>query len=98
MDRELRHIVTGIDAARFAPDLLAMTIEIVKLVGTNCDIIELLQQAEAGEFADRMRQGIDADAEFAAGFRLLEQFAANPASPQPRRRSQAANPTSGATR
>ena len=94
MNRELRHIVTGIDAARFAPDLLAMTIEIVKLVGTNCDIIELLQQAEAGEFADRMRQGIDANAEFADGFRLLEEFAANPTSPQHQRRSKAPDTTS----
>src|SRR5437868_11861626 len=94
MNRELRHIVTGIDAARFAPDLLPMTIEIVKLVGTNCDIIELLQQAEPGEFADRMRQGIDADAEFADSFRLLEEFAANPASPQHQRRGKATNTTS----
>src|SRR4029079_514715 len=75
MDRKLRHIVTGIDATRFAPDLLAMTIEIIKLVSANCDVVELLQQAEAGEFADRMRQGIDADPEFADGFRLFEEFA-----------------------
>src|SRR5204862_8120655 len=93
MDRELRHIVTGIDAARFAPDLLAMTIEIVKLVGTNCDIIELLQQAEAGEFADRMRQGIDANAEFADSFRLLEELAANPRNPQHQRPSNASAAT-----
>src|SRR5258707_6186992 len=82
MNRELRHVVTGVDAAGFAPDFLAMAVEIIKFVGAYRDVVELLQQAEAGEFADRMRQGIDADAELADGIRLLEQFAAGTAGPQ----------------
>src|SRR5882724_10254681 len=52
MDRELWHVVAGINAANVAPDFLAMAIEIIKHVGADRDVIELLQKAEAGEFAD----------------------------------------------
>src|SRR5882724_1501575 len=52
MDRELRHVVAGVNAANVAPDFLAMAIEIIKHVGADRDVIELLQQAKAGEFAD----------------------------------------------
>src|ERR1700720_2125859 len=89
MNRELRHVMSGIDAAGFAPDLLAVAIEIVKHVGADRDVIELLQQAEASKFANRMRQGIDADAEFADGVRLLEQFASNTAGAQHQRSGKA---------
>src|ERR1700686_389921 len=80
--------MAGIDAAGFAPDFLAMAIEVIKLVGADRDVVELLQQAEAGEFADRMRQRVDADAEFADGVRLLEQFAADAAGAQHQRLGQ----------
>ena len=73
----------------FAPDFLAMAVEIVKFVGADRDVVELLQQAETGEFADCMRQGIDADAEFADGVRLLEQFAADAAGAQHQRSGKA---------
>src|SRR3984885_15680185 len=82
MDRELRHVMAGIDAAGLAPDFLAMAVEIIKHIGADRDVIELLQQPETGEFADRMRQRVDADAEFADGVRLLEQFAADAAGAQ----------------
>src|SRR5260221_6161491 len=82
MDRKLRHVMPGIDAAGFAPDFLAVAIEVIKLVGADRDVVELLQQAEASEFADRVRQRIDADAEFTDGVRLLEQFAADAAGAQ----------------
>jgi hypothetical protein len=72
VDRELRNVVAGIDAAGFAPDFLTMAVEIVKLVGADRDIIERLQQAEPREFADRMRQGVDANAEFPDRVGLLE--------------------------
>src|ERR1700682_707554 len=94
MNRELRHVMTGVDAAAFAPDFLAMAIEVVEHVGTNGDGGELLQQAEAGEFADRMRQGVDADAKLADGVRLLKQFAANATGPQHQRRGEAADAAS----
>src|SRR4029079_4217150 len=43
MDRELRHVVTGAEAARLAPDFLAMAVEIVQIIGANRDRIELVQ-------------------------------------------------------
>src|ERR1700693_1668057 len=91
MDRELRHVVAGLDAADVAPDFLAMTVEIIEHIGADRDVVELLQQAEAREFADRMRQRIDADAEFADRIRLLEQFATDAAGTQHQRRGQAAD-------
>ena len=91
MDRELRHVMAGIDAAGFAPDFLAVAVEIIKLVGADRDVVELLQQAEAGEFADRMRQRVDADAEFADGVGLLEQLAVDAAGPQHQRGGKAAD-------
>ena len=47
VDRELRHIVAGVDAAGFAPDFLAMTIEVIELVGADRDVVKLLQQTKA---------------------------------------------------
>src|SRR5258705_9489125 len=89
MNRELRHIMAGVDAARFAPDFLAMAIEIVKHVGSDRDVVEFLQQAEAGKSADRMRQRIDADAKLADAIRLLEQFATDAAGAQHQRGGEA---------
>jgi hypothetical protein len=43
MNRELRHVVTGIDTAGFAPHFLAVAVEIIKLVGADRDVVELLQ-------------------------------------------------------
>ena len=83
--------MTGIDAADVAPDFLAVTIEIIQHVGTNSDVVELLQQAETGQFADCMRQRVDADAELPDGVGLLEQFAVDAAGPQHQRGGKAAN-------
>src|SRR5882724_324885 len=91
MDRELRHVVPGIDAAHVAPDFLAVAVQIIKHVGADRDVIELLQEAEAGEFADRMWQRIDANAELPDRIRLLEQFAADAAGAQHQRRGKAAD-------
>src|SRR4051812_41074264 len=49
MDRELRHLVTGIDAANLAPDFLAVAVEIIKLMGADRGVVKLLHQPEAGE-------------------------------------------------
>src|SRR5712672_1028225 len=83
--------MAGIDAAGFAPDFLAVAIEIIEHVGADRDLVELLQQAEAGKLADRMRQRIDADAEFANLIRLLKQFATNAAGAQHQRSGKAAD-------
>src|SRR5260370_33158311 len=40
MDRELRHVVTGVYAARFAPDFLAMAGEIIKHIRAECALAE----------------------------------------------------------
>jgi hypothetical protein len=72
VDRKLRHIMAGTDAARLAPDFLAVAVEVIELVGTNSDIVEFLQQPEAREFPDRMRQGVDADTELSDLIGLLE--------------------------
>ena len=67
VDGELRHVVAGIEPALFVPDLLAVARQIKKFGGANGDGIEPVEQADAGEFADRMRQSVDADAELANG-------------------------------
>src|ERR1700722_16721289 len=91
VDRELRHIMAGVDAANVAPDFLAMAVEIIKHVSADRDVVELLQETKTGEFADRMRQRVDADAEFADGVGLLEQFAADAACSQHQGGSQPAD-------
>ena len=54
MDRELRNVVAGIEAARLAPDLLAETIGVDELVGADRDRVEPVEQAEVGKLLDRM--------------------------------------------
>ena len=91
MNGELRNVVAGVEAARLAPDLLTETVGIEQLVGADRDRIEPLEQAELGQFLDGVRQRIDADAQFADGVRLLEDFAVDPARVQHQRRDQAAD-------
>src|SRR3954451_14476013 len=85
--------MSSIDTASFAPDLLPVAVQIVKLISANCDLVELLQQAEPGEFADGMRKCVDADAEFAVRFGLLQQCSFDAASPQHCRGGKATNTT-----
>ncbi|MGY3650923.1 hypothetical protein ACVWW2_006214 [Bradyrhizobium sp. LM4.3] len=75
VDRELRNIVPGVDAAGLTPDLLAVTVEVIELVGTDRDIVKLLEQPEARQLAHGMRQRVDADAKLADGVGLLEYLA-----------------------
>src|ERR1700722_8880526 len=79
MDRELRNVVAGIEAARLAPDLLAEAIGIDELVGADRNRVELVEQAEVGKLFDRMRERIDADAKLADRIRLLENLTIDPA-------------------
>src|ERR1700689_272086 len=85
--------MTGIDATHVAPNFLAMAVEIIKHVGADRDVVELLQQPKTSQFADRMRQRVDADAEFAEGAAFLKQPASQAAGAQHQRRGQAANTT-----
>ena len=43
MDRELRHVVAGAEAARLAPDFLAVAVEVIQLVGADRGRIEPVQ-------------------------------------------------------
>src|SRR5579859_354463 len=91
VDRELRHVMAGIQPALFVPDLLAVTGQIKQLIGADSDLVEPIQQADGGELADRMRQRVDADAELADGIRLLEELAVDAARPQHERGGEAAD-------
>src|SRR5215475_6487249 len=53
VDRELRHVMAGIQPALFVPDLLTVTGQIKQLVGADGDLVEPIQQADRGELADR---------------------------------------------
>ncbi len=46
VDRELRHVEAGVEAARLAPDFLAEAVGIDQLVGADRDRVEPVQQAE----------------------------------------------------
>jgi hypothetical protein len=93
MDRELRHVVAGVEAARLAPDLLAEAVGVDQLVGPDRDRVEPLHQAELAQFLDGVRQRVDADAELADGFGLLEDFAVDAARVQHQCRRKPANST-----
>ena len=82
MDRELRHVVAGVDAARLAPDLLAEAVGVDQLVGADRDGVEPLHQAELLQFLDGVRQRVDADAKLADALGLLEQLAIDAAGMQ----------------
>src|SRR5438105_3253367 len=88
MDGELRHVMAGLDAARLAPYFLAVTVEIIQFTGADGDCVERIEQPEACQFADRMRQRVDADAEFADRLGLLEQLASNASRAQHQRRGE----------
>src|SRR5262249_62076736 len=79
VDRELRHLVAGVEPARLAPDLLAEAIGVEQLVGADADGVEPLEQPQLGKLLDRVRQRVDADAQLAHRLRLLVDLAADAA-------------------
>src|SRR5262249_30382507 len=91
MDRELRHVIAGVEAARLAPDLLTETIGVEQLVSADPHRIETLQQAEGGALFDGMRWVIEADAELAVLLGLFEGPAIEAARVQHRRGGQPAD-------
>src|ERR1700758_3701379 len=46
VDRELRHVVAGVEAAQLAPDLLPEAVGVKQLVGADADRVEPLEQPE----------------------------------------------------
>src|SRR5262249_13887283 len=79
VDRELRHLVAGVEAARLAPDLLAVTVGVDQLARADRHLVEARQQAELLELRDGMRQHVDADAKLADLARGLVDLAADAA-------------------
>ena len=63
MDRELRPFVTGLDAARLAPDRLAVLGKIRQFLGAHGGRVEPVVQAEFDQLPHRMRQHVDTDPE-----------------------------------
>ena len=91
MDRELRNVIAGVESARLAPDLLPEAVGVEQLVGADRDRVEAVEEAELGQFLDRVRQRVDADAELADRVRLLENLAIDAARVQHQRRHQTAD-------
>ena len=91
MDRELRHVVAGIEPARLAPDLLAEAVQVEQLVGADRDGVEPFQEAELLQLLDGVRQRVDADAELADAVGLLVDLALDTTRMQHQRGGQPAN-------
>ena len=71
MNGELRVFEARIGASRLAPDLLAEPIYVDQFLGADGDRVERGQETEHREFLDRVRQSVDADADFADLARLF---------------------------
>src|SRR5439155_25274981 len=91
MDRELRHVIAGVETAGLAPDLLAEAVGVNELVGADRDRVKPLHQAKLLKFFNGVRQGVDADAELADAVGLLEQLAVDAAGVQHQGRGEAAH-------
>jgi hypothetical protein len=91
VDRELRHIETRIHAARLPPDLLAEAVHVDELFRADGHAVERLQQIQRRQFADRMRQRVDADAKLADLGGLFEDFGLDAAPFQHQRQRQSAH-------
>ena len=91
MNGKLRNVVSGVEPARFAPDLLPEPVGVEQFVCTDCDRVEPVEQSEFGEFLDGMRQRVDAHTEFADGVCLLIDFAVDAACVQHERGHKAAD-------
>ena len=72
MDGELRRVEAGVGAAQLAPHHLAEAVGVDQFARADAGAIQRRQQAKRGEFLDRVRQRVDADAEFAQLAHLLE--------------------------
>src|SRR5262245_26080761 len=92
MDRELRILEARVSAARLAPDLLAAAVHVEQFVCANANGVETRQQPKVGEFLDGVGQGVDADAKFANGVRLLKNLTIDAARMKHQRGRQASNP------
>ena len=74
---------TGGDAARLAPHNLPGAVHVKEFAGADRHRIQSRDEAKGREFLDGMRQGVDADPEFADFGSLLVDLAADAALGQP---------------
>ena len=56
MDRELRHVEAGIEAAQLAPDRRAEAVHVDQLMSAHADGIKGGQEPERGQLTNGMRQ------------------------------------------
>ena len=71
MNRELWHVVTCMQTARFAPDLVAVTIHHDQLTRADRGGVKLFEEIQFDENLDGVRQDGDADTQLANGSGLL---------------------------
>jgi hypothetical protein len=75
VDRKLRHVIARSNTAGLTPYFLTKTISVNQFIGADGDRVQSLQQPKLSQFANRMRQRIDADPKLADRLRLLIYFA-----------------------
>src|SRR5262245_15968384 len=92
VDRELRIFEPSIGAAGLAPDLLAVAVHVEQFVSADSDGIQSGEQPDLGESLDGVGQGVDANAKFANGIRLLENLAIDTAGMKHEGGGEPANP------
>src|ERR1700741_726416 len=71
--------MAGVEPALLMPDLLPMAGQVEQLICANRDIVEAIQQADAGKLADCMRQRVDAYAKLPDGVGFLIELPVNAA-------------------
>jgi hypothetical protein len=89
MNRELRPGIACIQDSRLGPDVLAEAVAIDQLLGPDPGRIQAAQQPQLRELFDRMRQKVDANAEFADSLCLLENLDLDALFVQAKRRAEA---------
>mgnify|MGYP003136857680 CR=1 FL=1 len=92
VDGILRPAIAGVAAARLAPDLLAVPVGVDQFLGLDRRRGEPVGEAQFRQFAHRMRQQVDADAERSDLRHRLEQRDLDAGSVQGERRRQPADP------
>ena len=65
MDRKLRHLIARSGTARLALHFLTKAIGVNQFIGADGDRVQSVQEPKLPQFANRMRQRIDADPKLA---------------------------------
>ena len=95
MNRELRPVVPGLEAARLAPDRFAVLGKIREFFGAHARGVELVQQTQFDQLAHGMRQHVDADPERPQLRHAFEHARGNADLVQAERQGQPANAAAG---